>query len=221
MRKFLKLEDLKSWKRVACLIPVIGALQFIIITIIAMIFYSGGYIFFDYTFSYLGTTIAENGTDNTISRVLFIIACTITAISLNPFWVVMPTLFSEKNLTKYLSILGSICGVVSSPFLFLLAIIPGDIDFDGHILATNIFFLLFAAAILIYSITIFLNEDYQNIYGIVGIAFSILIVLYPLVFRKIDLIRALMQKIIVYGFVIWVIYQNTKVWKVVGPEDNS
>jgi hypothetical protein len=50
MKKILKLEDLKSWKRVACLISVIGGLQFIIITIIAMIFYSGGYVFFDYTF---------------------------------------------------------------------------------------------------------------------------------------------------------------------------
>ena len=216
-----KLEDLKSWKRVACLISLIGGLQFIIITIIAMIFYSGGYLFFDYTFSYLGTTIAENGTDNTISRVFFIIACTTAAITLAPFWFVMPTLFSEKNLTKYISLLGSTCGVVSSPFLCLLAIIPFDIDFAGHILATNIFFLLFAAAIIIYSIAIFFNKDYQNIYGFVGIAFSILIVLYPTVFRNIDLIRALMQKIIIYGFILWVLYQVTKVWKVKSPESRK
>ncbi|MHA1489334.1 MAG: hypothetical protein ACTSRI_06735 [Promethearchaeota archaeon] len=214
-----KLEDLKSWKRVACLISVIGGLQFIIITIFAMIFYSGGYLFFEYTFSYLGTTCAVNGTDNTISRVLFVIACTTAAITLSPFWFVMPTLFFEKNLTKYISLLGSTCGVVSSPFLILLAIIPGDIDFAGHILATNIFFLLFAAAILIYSIVIFLNKDYQNIYGFVGIAFSILIVLYPAVFRSIDLIRALMQKIIIYGFILWVEYQVTKVWKVESLEN--
>jgi hypothetical protein len=222
MVNFLKLEDLKSWKRVGCLISVIGALQFIVVTIIAMILYPGGYSFFGYTFSYLGFEYsATTGADNTVPRVLFIITCTIAGASLIPFWVIIPTLFTEKKRTKYLSLLGTICGVVSPPFLVLLAIIPGDTYFTEHIIATNIFFFLFAAAILIYSIAIFFNEDYQNIYAYVGIVFAIIIVLYVFVFRWIDLIRPVSQKIIVYGFNLWVVYQITKVWKVVGPKINS
>lgn len=211
----LKLGKLRSWKGIFCLLSAIGAIQFIIITIIAMIFYPGGYLFFEYTFSYLGTTLAENGASNLISRTLFIIACTIAAVLLDPFWIAMPTQFSEKKSTKYLSLLASLCGLVSSPFLIFLAVIPGDIDFGGHILATNVFFLLFAAAIIIDSIAILLSKEYQNIYGWVGIAFAVFIILYPLVFRNIYEIRSITQRIIVYGFVLWVVYQATKIWKTI------
>jgi hypothetical protein len=220
MDSFSNIGKIKSWKGIFCILAVIGAMQFIIITIIAMFFYPGGYLFFEYTFSYLGTTVAENGADNSISRFLFVLACTLTAILLNPFWVVMPTLFLNNKSIKYLSLLGSLCGIVSSPFLYLLAIIPGDIDFVGHIIATNVFFLLFAAAIIIYSITILLNKEYQNVYGWVGIAFSVIIILYPLVFRNIYAIRSLMQRIVVYGFVLWIVYQSTRVWKSIGPKTN-
>lgn len=219
---FMKIEDLKSWKRIGCLISVIGGLLFIFLTIIAMFLYPGGYSFFFQTFSYLGfVNSATNGANNIISRLIFIIACTIAALSLIPFWIIAPSLFSEKNITRYISLLGSACGVISTPFLVLLAIIPGDTHMVEHILATNVFFLLFAAAILIYSIAIFLNPDYQNIYAFVGIAFSIFITLYPLVFRQIFLIRGTTQKIIVYGFILWVLFQVTKVWKVVGPPTNK
>ena len=37
----LNIEDLKSWKRLACLIAVIGTLQMIALTLIAMILYPG------------------------------------------------------------------------------------------------------------------------------------------------------------------------------------
>ncbi|MBD3228066.1 MAG: hypothetical protein GF329_07740 [Candidatus Lokiarchaeota archaeon] len=220
MASFSNRDKIKFLKGIFCILAVIGAIQFIIITIIAMFFYPGGYLVFEYTFSYLGTTVAENGAINSISRLLFVLACTLAAILLNPFWVVMPTLFLQKKSIKYLSLLGSFCGIVSSPFLYLLAIIPGDIDFVGHIIATNIFFLLFAAAIIIYSIAILLNTEYENVYGWVGMAFSILIILYPLVFRNIYPIRSLMQRIVVYGFVLWIVYQSTRVWKSVSPKIN-
>lgn len=212
------LGRLKTWKGIFCLLSFFAVFQFIIITLIAMVFYPGGYKFFEYTFSYLGTTVAENGVDNTISRVLFVISCTLAAIFLNTFWIAAPTLFLKKRLIKYLSFLGSFCGLISSPFLFLLAIIAGDIDYSGHIMATNVFFFLFAAAIIIYSIGILLNKEYQDVYGWTGIAFSVLIILYPLLFRKIDLIRSLMQRIVVYGFVLWVAYQTIRVWKSVEPQ---
>lgn len=125
-----------------------------------MIFYHSSYPFTEYTFSYLGCTIAENGMDNTIPRILFIFACTIAAASLIPFWIIMPTLFSDSKTTKNLSLGASICGFISAPFLSLIAIIPSDTNYNEHMLVTNKFFLLFAAAILIDSIAILLKEDY-------------------------------------------------------------
>jgi hypothetical membrane protein len=212
----LKVEDLKSWKRLACVFAVFGGVQFIILTFIAMIFYPDGYSFANNYLSHLGTTkTVESGAPNTIPRVLFVIACVVAGAVLVPFWVVITTLFVESSLMKYISIFGSILGVISSPFLMALGIFAGDTDLYLHSITTKLFFLLFAAAILIYSIAILLNSEYQNIYSIVGIAFSIIIILY--IFRYFILFRVIMQKIIVYGFILWALLQVTKIWKEVGP----
>ncbi len=216
MVRFLSLENLKSWKRVCCLITVLGELQFIVVTFIAMLFYPDGYSFTVNYFSHLGTTVTVRGKPNTVSRVLFLIAFMITGVVLIPFWIVITTLFSDKKTTRYISLLGSTLGVISSPFLMGIAIFPGDTQYDLHSLSTRAFFLLFAFAIAIYSVAILLNRDYQNFYAYIGIAFFIVIVLF--IFRFFTSIGAIMQKIIVYCFIIWAAIQTVKVWKVSGPE---
>ena len=210
----LNLESLKSWKRVACVITIIGTLQMIVLTFIAMILYPDGYSFADHYFSHLGLTRTPNGSDNTVCMILFIIALTGAAIGLIPFWIVMTTIFSELEGIKYLSYLGSFLGLLSSPFLIGVAIFPGDTQGALHSLSTRNFFLLFAIAILIYSIAIFFNKDYQNIYAVMGIIFSIVIVLF--IFRFFSAIGPIMQKTIIYGFCLWGAFQITKIWKEVG-----
>lgn len=54
MVDFLKLEELKNWKRLGCLLAVIGAVQFIVLSSVAMIFYPGGYSIMDNYLSHLG-----------------------------------------------------------------------------------------------------------------------------------------------------------------------
>ena len=207
-------ESLKSWKRLACLIAVIGTLQMIALTLIAMILYPDGYSFSYHYFSHLGLTHTPNGSDNTVCQILFIIALVGAAIALIPFWVVMTTIFSDLEGVKFLSYFGSILGLLSSPFLIGIAIFPGDTHGALHSISARNFFLLFAIAILVYSIAIFFNKDYQNIYAIVGIIFSIIIVLF--IFRFFSAINPIMQKTIIYGFCLWGAFQITKIWKEVG-----
>jgi len=208
-------ESLKSWKRLACLIAVIGTLQMIVLTLIAMILYPDGYSFAEHYFSHLGLTRTPDGKPNSISQILFIIALVGAAISLIPFWVVMTTIFSDLEGVKYLSYFGSILGLLSSPFLIGIAIFPGDTHGALHSISARNFFLLFAIAILVYSIAIFFNKDYQNIYAIVGIIFSVIIVLF--IFRFFSVINPIMQKTIIYCFCLWGAFQITKIWKEVGP----
>ncbi len=209
---FLKIDDLKSWQRMSCIIAVFGGLQFIIITFVAMFFYPDGYSFTEDYFSNLGTTVNMNtGSTNTISSALFIIACVVAGVSLIPFWVIIMNTFKETNLMRYLSIFGSIIGIISSPLLMGIGLFPADTNRFEHTFSARYFFLLFSAAILIYSIAILLKEDYHNTYAFVGFAFSILIVLY--IFRFFAIINPLMQKIIVYGFIIWSALQITNIWK--------
>ena len=208
----IKVEDLKSWKKLSCLTSVLGGLFFIIITIISMVFYPGGYSFFYDYFSTLGASKSLNTHEpNPVSSVLFTIACVVVGISLIPFWIVVTTLFKDKSITKYLSYIGSIIGFISSPSLIGVGIFPTDTASLEHLISSRFFFLSFATAIMIYSIAIILNDDYQKMYAFIGFGFSIFIVLF--VFRVFALINPLAQKIIVYGFVAWAFLQIEKIWK--------
>jgi len=209
------LEKIKSWKQIACIITLVGGVQFIIITFIAMLLYADGYSFADNYISHLGTTKTVEGSPNTIPRILFIITCVVVGISLIPFWIVITTLFLDSPLMKYISLLGSTLGLISSPFVMALAIYAADTHGPEHSITTRIFFLLFATAILIYSIAILLNSEYQNSFSFIGIGFAIIIVLF--IFGYFRIINVIMQKIIVYGFIVWAFIQVINVWKDVSP----
>ena len=180
-----------------------------------MLLYPDGYSFVDHYISHLGTTKTVNGSSNTIPRILFVITCVVAGISLIPFWIVITTLFLDAPLMKYISLLGSTLGLISSPFIMALAIFAADTHGPEHAITTRIFFLLFAAAILIYSIAILLNSEFQNSFSFIGIGFAIIIVLF--IFGYFSIINVIMQKIIVYGFILWSVIQVIKVWKEVNP----
>ena len=211
MSKLFNLEKLKNRKYLGCFLGIIGCLQFIIITIIAMLFYPGGYSFWDNFFSHLGfIKSANNGQPNTISFILFITTMTIAAIFFIPFWLSIRTIFTETKKLRYTSWIGTIIGLSSCPFVILIALTPGDIMRDQHILVTMLFFLLFASAIIVYSIAILFNKEYENLYAYVGFAMAILLLLYMSIF----LFNAAVQKITVYVLFSWIIIQGVKSWQI-------
>jgi hypothetical protein len=209
---FISMKDLKSWKRLSCLITAIGSIQWIIITLIATQFYPGGYDFINQYFSDLGSTVSINSSPNTISRFLFVLTFIIGAIALIPFWIAIATLFTKNIFINVLSRVGSVLGLASTPLLIALAIYPKDTQEFAHSIFASIALLLFAIAIIVYSVAILLNPDYHKIYAAIGIVISIVIVLYGFFgfFSEIDVI---MQKIVVYSFFVWVFIQVTKIWK--------
>ena len=214
---FLTLELLKSWKRLCCIAIVLGGFQFILLTFIAMIFYPGGYSFTEDYFSNLGTTVnVKTGSPNGISRVLFLIACVVVGASLIPFWVVLMALFTESKLTFYISLFGSIIGVASSLFLMGIGIFAWDTQYFLHSTLANMFFIFIIIAMLTYSTAILLNSEYPNIYSFVGIVFSISSIIFLSVFSYSVIISVIMQKIIVYGFILWAVLQISNVWKEYG-----
>ena len=202
----------KSWVRLSCLITIIGGTFFILTTIIAMFFYPGSYNFATNFFSDLGmTSSSTNHEPNPISSVLFLLACTVVGASLIPFWIVMTRLFSEVHITKYISYLGSIAGLISSVLLMGVGIFPMDTAILAHFISAGAFFISLSIAIIIYSIAIFLDKNYRKIYGFIGIGFSLFIILY--LCRVFFLIDPLAQKIVVYGYITWAVFQLSKIWK--------
>lgn len=157
MSRSSKLEDLKSWKKLICLIAIIGVLLFIILTSIAMLFYPDHFSLTDNYYSDLGTpSTVKNGLPNVISSSIFLIACMITGLSLIPFWIVLSRLYIRTKINYFLAFSGTLTGILSAISLIALAIFPYSIFIYEHDLASKAFYLFFAIALLLYSIFFFL-----------------------------------------------------------------
>ncbi len=212
--KILPMNEIKnasSRMKLLCIFAIAGALQFIIITFIAMLAYPDGYNFIGHYLSDLGTTVTRNGVPNPISRTLFVISCVVAGLALIDFWILVTMLFRDTLLMKVLSRIGSILGIISAPLLMLLAIYAADTHLIEHVITTIYFFLLFAIAIIVYSIAILINKNYSIIYSIISIGFSILILLF--IFGFFMFMNVIMQKIVVYGFCTWTAMLMIEVWK--------
>ena len=210
---------IKSIGRLACTVTIFSVLQFSLLTFLAAFFYPRGYDYFRYYFSDLGAVVAKNGESNSISSTFLFVTLTVIALALIPFWLIIRSLFTESAVEKVLSILGSALGLISSPFIIGIALFPVDTQVETHILLTLVFFSLFTLATLLYSIAIILNQNYPNYFGLVGfVLFAISLVLFmdPLAPHG-----AFLQKIVVYGYFMWVLVPIFLVWPLVGPENSN
>ena len=211
----LSVNDFKSYGRLACLSMVFCAVQFLALTFLAAFLYPGGYDYFGYFFSDLGTVTARNGASNATSSFLFLLTTILVGIFVIPAWLVLPTLFKDSIYEKVTSYLGSIIGLLASPLIIGIGLTPYDIEFDLHGFFARYFFLAFGAAILIYSIAILLNKDYSNYYSIVGFVIFILVLIY--VFVGLGDLQAFLQKVIIYGYILWALIQVFHIWPAVEP----
>lgn len=194
-----------SARQVGYLAGIIGVAQFIVLTAIAMAIYPGGYSLLGNFFSELGCTLtARNHLPCMPSRIIFIIACTITALLNIPFMLAMRTNFTQVKSEKYLSGIGTILGILASPFLSLLAIIPANLQYGPHLMATRLFFLFFGLAIITYTPALILNKNYNKIIACYGALVAIMALLYIFLF----ILNPAFQKITVYLMISWVIVQG-------------
>ncbi len=193
--------------RIGYWLGVVGVIQFIVLTIIAMFVYPGGYSFPHNFFSSLGMVhSANNHMLNTASRILFIIACTITAIMNIPFSLALRTNLKDSKAEKTIGWIGTILSIGSSPFLFLLSIYPADVHGYGylHLQMTRIFFMLFGLAVIIYTIAFFINKKYNKVIACYGI----LVAIFALVYINAFMFNAVFQKFTIYLMIFWVIVQG-------------
>lgn len=107
--------------------------------------------------------------------------------------------------------LGTVLGLIAGPLLAGVGIFAGDVFPAQHGFSTIYFFLLFSSAIIIYSIAILINKDYENVYALIGIIVAIICYTYVLVpgFGT-----AAMQKLAVYALVLYSAFQGYKLLKV-------
>ncbi|MGY5852195.1 MAG: DUF998 domain-containing protein [Candidatus Thorarchaeota archaeon] len=194
-----RLPDMTGKVRVLILY---GVLQFFLLTFLAAFFYPGGYDYLNYYFSDLGAVTARNSDVNTTSAILFFIALATVSITLVPFWLGLFKFFSQSRVERISSLLGSVMGLICSPVLIGVALFTIDTQLEIHFVLVLVQFSLFSFAILLYSIAILLGRRYSNLYGLVGLI--VLAIGVVLMVDPIGPYAALLQKIAVYSYFLWV-----------------
>jgi hypothetical protein len=210
-----------SWKRISAFLGILSGVIFVVFTLIAMLTFPGGYSFVDYTFSHLGLTVI-NSTPSMLNYYLFVTACTGAAICYVPLLLAMWTKFTETTLLKVIAGIGAIFGLAAAPNLSALAIFAGNVYPAEHGLTTILFFILITIGILIYSIAIFLNSEYSQLYGLVGVIVVVICFCYIGAFFSGNPIlaffavfgTALWQKVSVYALILWSVFQGYYLLKV-------
>lgn len=198
----------KSWKWFGAICGILGGILFVIFSFAGMLVYPGGYSFLTNYFSEIGLT-QVGGQPNGAGYALFVAACTSAAVCSIPFWLSIRTVFTKPTSVRYMGLVGAILGIVAAPFLSGLSILAGDIFPYQHGLSTMLFFLLYASAIVLYSIAILLNKQYFRNYSLAGFVVA------AICFVHIFFIgTALMQKLAVYGLVLWSAFQGYALLKI-------
>ncbi len=197
----------------------IGCAVFVVLTVIAMFTYTGGYYgdstargySFTHNFlSNLGMITAVSGQSNWVSAILFIISLAAAGICLVIFFVIFPRFFQNSRLQVFLSWMGSSLGVLAGVSFAGIAFAPADIARPLHIQFVMWAFRLFPLAVLVYVPVMFLDKKYPRLYAWVFAVFCLLLIGYYLLMTNGPsftspeglVIQVVGQKVIAYASIV-------------------
>ncbi|MCP4762886.1 MAG: DUF998 domain-containing protein [archaeon] len=172
---------LKKIKENGYILGVIGCIQYIVITGIAMLFYSGGshtdpntvgYTFFGNYFSDLGLSIAINGELNIISSVLYIFATVFYGCSLIPFSLLLGSVLSGEGKKNVFGRFGLIFGCIAGFGTFLYGITPDSAGL--HNLGVMIGYLGTFLMYLLFGIALLKDDTYSKSHGLLFLIAAII-----------------------------------------------
>ena len=216
--------ELKNWRELSYKFLIFGMGQYIVLTSIAMVFYSGGtlvdplsygYNFWGNLFSDLGRIIALSGEPNTVSFIIFTITALVFAFSFIPFTLALPKLFESKKTQYKLILIGTGVGLVTITSLLGTILTPWDLYYNLHLIFSNLFNIFGSLVLLFYALAILYNDDYPNFYAYIyvlilgfGVIYTITLSFLPKVVSvEIITIQATLQKISQYSFILCFIIQ--------------
>ena len=159
---------------------------FVILNILAMVFYPGGnihdpeqigYVFTRNFFSDLGTTVSYSGAHNTVSCILFNTSLCICGFTFIVLFYKVKNLFKLKALSN----LATFFGIMGGVSFIGVAFTPADLLLDPHILFAHGIFRSLLIASILFTILIFKNKNFDNKYGYGFIVFGVMVLAYVLV----------------------------------------
>ncbi len=140
-------------------ILLLGGIQYLVLSTIAMALYPGGtkydpsttgYLFWNNMISDMGRTIAHNGAPNAASSALFITAMCILAATFVPFYIALSNQFSSSTRIKRYACTAALLGIGTGLLLALAAMFPQDLFSQLHLRFAQFSFVVLVPSILIY-----------------------------------------------------------------------
>jgi len=209
----------KSWKEWACIAGIVNGIESVALTTIAMFFYTGGsifnnteahYDFFNNFFSDLGRPSGFAGQNNLVPSTLFILTFCISAVCVFLFSLAFPGVFATNPKGRRLAIISSICGIISTPFLFAIGFVPEGSPNNAHTLLSGIALLFAGIEIFIATAAIWKVTEYPRAIAWVGIfawCFGWCFVVTGLILGAstppLLMLNVTMQKIVEYTLCLW------------------
>ena len=173
----------------AFILALIGAIQFIILISIAMMFYGGGcksnpsapgYSFLSNSLSDLGRTVAWSGKNNLISQVLFSITMIFWGISFAPSIQAL-SCFLKSRRGRLFSKISIAFAYICVGLLFCeVVLFPADSQLQLHMIFALFGYFSLLTAEILYSLAILSDENYPHKYAICFFAVAVAIVNYSI-----------------------------------------
>ena len=219
---------IQNRKKIFGIIGVIGLVQFLLFSTVAMFFYSGGtswnklaegYTFWHNVMSDLGRTVSYSGLSNTISSKIFNSSLMIFGISIIIIYLNMSRSFLlSKNFVSLIKIIGIISGLG----MIGVALTPDDILSDEHMLAVWIWILSLTTVLILLIVSKVIHQIYDSILYVSAILlFAVLIHIGQGLLDMWSPTVATTQKVVVYLNVLWyllisnnIINQNKQLKKI-------
>lgn len=217
-------------KKIILIFSIYSLIQFLVFSAIAMILYPGGtkydfdstgYSFFNNFFSDLGRTITFAGNEKKASYYLFTTSLIIAGISTIAYFILFPSFFKIKSISRKFSYGSAAAGIISGIAYIGVALTPWDILIKPHFFFVKVAFVSFFFLTAFSISAIYSDHDYPEIYGKIFIIFGIILTgyLWVLFFGpKLNTpegiyIQATSQKIVVYSEVMCMLIQSYGAYK--------
>jgi hypothetical membrane protein len=177
---------LRFWKKSFFAYSIFGAILFILNTIIASFFYSGGsqidpnnpgYSFMWNYVSDLGRVNSLSGELNLVSRVIFTTTLTLVGLSAVLYSIVFTEFFKKTKLPSY-RIVALISGILYGLCYVIIGYLPLDVFYEVHTTFVIIAGLLRLIALLFFALLILKEQNYPNFFAYLYIAYNGLFILF-------------------------------------------
>ena len=176
---FVSDETIQKLNKIGLTIVGLGSILVVLLLLIALIIYPGGFNFLDFPLSDLGHVNANNGDPNPTSSLLFTLAMMLAGLMTLFYWFFSANVIYNKYTTKwkFIAIFGGIAGLFSSVFLALIGLFPSDKFENEHNLIGIGFFVLVTLALGLYSALFIIDflEEYEGKKQLIYILLSFII----------------------------------------------